>query len=178
MSTRQLDDAGAWVEALLDEYAASPSARPSPGFSERCRSAALAAAEARELGPAVERVGFLPLPFAEYLAHLCRSAGVAFTRLAEQTSPHEAARLAAWIGLPLRQLLVHLQLEWLAESGQPLAPLARGRFDGGPEAHLALVENDARDMMADLEPAQREQWENCAREVSRVYGRHADRRSL
>jgi len=173
MASVQSDDASAWVEELLRESAAGPPARSSADFAERCQDAALAALTARKLRPVVARVGFIAIPFAAYLAHLCRLGGVALDRLAEQAAAPDAGRLAAWIGLPADQFAVLFRLGLLGEAGQPVKALAKARGDMRAEDALAWAEGEVGEMMNGLTPHDRGMCERSTREALQAYRHYA-----
>ena len=147
--------APAWVQKLLDDYVECPpsffqgtavwEADQTPLSShllERCRAAASDADRIRRLRHQAQKLGFVAVPFGEYVAVLCRSAQVALEPVLEWAgiddlsrlgadAPQGIARLGAALGLELRQLVAHVKLALIQqESGLPVGAMGRARGTG------------------------------------------------
>jgi hypothetical protein len=121
----------AWLDQALRvhreaHWMAQLSVEPGPvseGFARRCRDAARVARDIRALGTEHQRVGFVPLPLAQYLRELAQLAGIplppllGWARASEPPRPAEEedsigrwARLAREIGLDAHQAWLHARI--------------------------------------------------------------------
>ena len=132
-------DPGA-VADLLRLCAQETDASTSPGFLEGYRDAADAAKAMHSLRQSARRIGFEPLPFSQYVERIAFAAGAAIDLVLRylgisssgDTSQLDSAqpgvvRLAVALGVPLRELLVHLRLGGLIQAGVPAVPVAPRR---------------------------------------------------
>ena len=130
-----------WFTEVLRATLPEPSAEEA--FQGRCDEAGAAAHGIARLRREHQRVGFVPLPLAEYIHGLVKLAGVplgpVFSWLgvsdltsAEPGSARGAARLAREIGMSLREALTHLRIDLAAQAGAAPVPLlvARHRAPG------------------------------------------------
>jgi hypothetical protein len=126
-------------DAFFDEALPSPD---SGDFAERCRTAGEAARGLARLRGEQVRVGFVALPFGDYLQGLARAAGVSLQPMLswagiadlsaiDHLVAAKLARLALMIGLGFNETLTHLRMTFAAQQGSPAAPLliARSRSD-------------------------------------------------
>ena len=134
-----------WVFEVLDltkTAAAVESAEPpiSEAFMQRCAEAGKVALNFAKLRKARQRVGFVPLPAADYIRQLIKQVGIPESSilswlgrddfsLAEQKGVVDFARLAQRVGISLREALVHLRIGFASQMGSTPVPilLARSR---------------------------------------------------
>lgn len=141
-----------WFADVLG--ATLPEASAEEAFRGRCHEAGAAAHSIARLRHERQRVGFVPLPLAEYIQGLVKLAGVplgpVFARLgvtdltcAEPDSVRGAARLAREVGISLRETLAHLRIGLAAQAGSAPFPLlvARCRATGHRRTPLEECED-------------------------------------
>ncbi len=174
MATRH-DSRGLEVDDLLQSYvrhAASPASRR---FAARCRQAAGGYRAVFGLRRALSRIGFEPLPFGEYMERLAYAAGASLSSAwelvgveADATDRYEhRARLGAALRIPLRQLLVHLRLQLLADAG---ALPARARCDLNLDgASVVSAEYMIAEALGELKPEAKERMQMVVRSVTSWY---------
>ena len=138
---RLLNDAGECptpqcIEAVRWEVAHNP---VDESFLDQCRQAALNARTIRLLREQAERIQFVPLPLGEYVALLCRCAGVSVQSLLGWAGVEDivsitadtsrgVVQIALALGLGLRELLVYVRLGLIQrDTGLPVGALARPR---------------------------------------------------
>ena len=150
----------------------------------RCREAALGAYTIRSLREQVKRIGFVPLPISEYVALLCRGAGVTaepvlrwagVTDIAkiETDAAHSIARLALALGIGLRQLVVHMRLALIQGSTSfPVGALARARrsaTDGATSMSVSAYESFLKSVEDSLDDEQQRSIGDIVRTVRNEY---------
>jgi len=146
-----------WLEEALasagelEEFATRAPKDVSVAFRNRCREAALGRFVLGALREERRRIGFVPLPLADYLQGIAQTAGVPLagvlaprgiddlTRTDEAAAP-ALAGLAREIGMSLREAMAHLRLAFAAMHGAP-APAVLARRH--PAASSALQDVEA-----------------------------------
>ncbi len=141
-----------WLAEVLS--AAAPVPAPDEAFRGRCRAAGAAALTVATLRKERQRVGFVPLPLAEYIHGLVKLAetplapvfawlGVTDLASTERRSVRAAARLAREVGMSAREALAHLRIGFAAQAGSaPVSLLvARHRSAGRWRAPLEEYED-------------------------------------
>lgn len=138
-----LNDALASARDLAEFSKPGIVAEGSPAFRRRCRDSALAALALARLREERQRVGFVPLPLADYIEGIARSAGVSLDALLarlgvpdlsrlDAKSAGGLGRLAHSIGIGLREALLHLRIQLAAAFETPEAALFTARARSGP----------------------------------------------
>jgi hypothetical protein len=170
------------VDEVLDGYVYEPAASPSSASGARAVPPEIAALLER-LSRERERVGFVPLSLEEYIFGLIKAADVPAVPLMSWLDAGEVprgggeatrafARLAAAVGVSLRQTLAHVRLGFLQQFDLATIPLllARGRSGGGranqlEECEALIAQLSSRCAMSELEKLKL--FESAAR---RAYG--------
>lgn len=145
-----------WVFEILDlakTAAAVESAEPpvSEAFMKRCAEAGKVALNFAKLREARQRVGFVPLPAADYIRQLIKQVGIPESSilswlgrkdfsLAEPKGVTDFALVAQRVGISLREALVHLRIGFASQMGSTPVPilLARARSS---HSHLKPIES-------------------------------------
>ncbi len=123
-------------------------------FRQRCHDAADVALTMAKLRKERQRVGFVPLSFADYVQGLVRVAGVSLSSLlawlgiadVSQTDAGSAralARLAREIGLNLREALAHARIGFAGRIDPAPIPVLVAHRRGGTTARNPLDECEA-----------------------------------
>jgi hypothetical protein len=110
----------------------------SPPFQSRCQEASEVALILAKLSKERQRIGFVPLSFADYIHGLVKVANVrlalVFKRLKindlSRPSPNDAkafARLAQQLGVSLREVLIHIRIGFAARIDSAPVPLLLAR---------------------------------------------------
>ena len=174
----------AWVGGLLQFCAEQTYASASSGFLERCQEAADAAKTMRSLRESAGRIGFEPLAFSQYVERVAFGAGVALgsvlrflgispsgdTSQLDDAGPG-AVRLAVGLGVPLRELLVHLRLGGLVRAGLPGIRFARLRGEGETRGDfVSAIEEELGELEARVRPSLGEEYGTLEDRVRRIYG--------
>lgn len=179
---RTVDDASfRWVELLLCQTLQERGFTPE--FGRQCRDVAVAAARVRRLRRASARVGFVPLPFSDYMEHIAHVAGVSLGRvldclgirtgttgIALDTPTQGATRLAAWMGFPLNRLLAHLGLSLLTRAGRALPEAACLRLETGHDIGASCLIDELDSVFRSLPPAWQRRWLEIKQETVATYG--------
>ncbi len=139
MSEIDIEETPSWLIEVLE------SAQVTESLRERMKKAGSASYAMARMRTEKEKIGFVPLPFAEYLEGLATLAGVSLAPVLAAAGISSAAkptvgtaerigRLAHTLGLQLEDLILHLRVG-IAEqtAGAPLPMLAahRGVSTGG-----------------------------------------------
>jgi hypothetical protein len=138
-----------WFTEVMRATLPEPSAEEA--FRARCDEAAVVAHSIARLRRERQRVGFVPLPLAEYIHGLVKLAsvplgpvfswlGVTDLTFAEPGSARGAARLAREIGMSLREALTHLRIGLAAQAGAAPVPLLVARHRSAGRRRTPLEE--------------------------------------
>jgi len=177
-----------WVEALLRVYVEQAGGSTPATFLERCRGAADTARTVRSLKESAGRIRFEPLPFSEYVERVAYAAGVSLetiqdllssSRAGERESPDEGSpavvRLAVWMGIPLRELLVYLKLGSLVRAYQTLTQFVRLRVaEGSEEIPISVIEKEIHEIEEQIGPSFVQRRKTLESSVSRLYRQYAE----
>ena len=116
-----------------------------PAFEGRCRQAAEAALNIARLRAERQRVGFVPLPFSDYVEGLVKLASVSMQPVLswlgveslsglEPKVVNACARLARAVGLSLREAATLIRISFAAQVGSaPLSLVVARRRAAGPQ---------------------------------------------
>jgi hypothetical protein len=128
----------------------------SPALSEKYREAAGVALSLAKLRKEKERVGFVPLPLADYIQGLVKVANISLPRILKWVglddisrpsagSARAFARLTQEIGINLREALIHIRIAYASQVDSPpiLLLMARQRSAGGTGTGGTLEECEA-----------------------------------
>ena len=176
------DDAG-WVGGFLQSRLAASDASVSDSFLERCRDEAVAAAGARALKKSAARVGFQPVPFGQYVNNLAYRAGVALDPILRflhipakdgvevlDAGELSTVRLAMWLDISVRQLVIHLRLAALARLGIPILKIARLRKEGeDAAATISDIETELDELEKHAAPHLIEASRDLSRRLAGMY---------
>lgn len=145
-----------WLEDVVGIYCSeeyfyvnSELMPPSSTFRSRCQKAASVALIISKLRQERQRIGFVPLSFAEYVKGLAKAAGTSLSPVLEwlgiadigfvdAKSARGFARFAQEIGLNLREVLIHLRIGFISQfEAAPIAALvAHRRTNSGQRNQL------------------------------------------
>ena len=174
--TDNADRAVTEVETLLESYVREGAGRPADGFAAGCHTTAGGYEALLRLRRALATVGFEPIPFNEYLERLAYAGGAAVAKvraLLGKKAEHDSGyahlgQLGAALRMPLRQVLVHIQLQFLADAGALRAVHARRAECMGSES-LALTERQIAEAAEELNAEGSRTMETVARTATQSY---------
>jgi hypothetical protein len=169
-----------WFTEVMRATLPEPAAEEA--FHGRLDEAAAAAHGIARLRRERQRVGFVPLPLAEYIHGLVKLAGVplgpVFSWLGvtdltrgEPGSPRGAALLARAIGMSLREALTHLRIGLAAQAGAAPVPLlvARHRSTGQRRTPLEECEEVLKQIEVEYDLDGLRNLRNLESEVGAIY---------
>lgn len=108
-------------------------------FTRRCREGAKIALGISKLRKEQQRIGFVPLPFADYIQGLVKVSGVSLPEVlakfgikdlasSDERSAPTLARLAKAVGIGLRETLAHFNISFATQLNTAPIPLLVARY--------------------------------------------------
>lgn len=154
----------------------------SDAFRQRCYAATAVALSMMKLRKERQRIGFVPVSFAEYVHGLAKITGLSLSavfawlgivELARPTlsSTRAWARLAQELGFSLRETLVHVRIGFAeGQNAAPVSMMVAHRHAGGVRgSQLDECEGVLRQLEADYVPQERVEIQRIEAEIRAAY---------